>query len=133
MENLERMAREYREILENSSTDSTLVLEQIIIIEENQLELLTCIQKASTPALKTVNYIKNLIFRSLNKLNVLLGRTSYVPRFRSGTITCESIPISLLGAQIDIFVLLDELNLAFIDIAEILSLENRKLGFISSL
>lgn len=133
MENLERMAREYREILEHTSPDSTLSIEQIIIIEENQLELLGCIQKASPPALKVVNYIKNLIFRILNKLSNLLGEPSYVPRFKSGSVYCNSIPNALLGSQIDIFVLLDGLNLSFVDIAEILSLENRKLGFISSL
>ncbi len=132
MQNLEQLAREYRNALENSAQDGSSVIEQIIILEENQLDYLNgLIPRLPASSRRTANYFKNIVFRSLSKLNALIKNTSYVPSFRNVNVPCQSLKNALLSTQISIFVLLDKLPLPYADIAEILSLENRKLALLS--
>lgn len=133
MDNIERMAREYRAAMENSSTENSSIIEQIMIIERNQLDILNSIQRVNSITMKTVNYLKSLTYRALTKLNALIGNGSYIPAFRNGSTVCCCVKIGLLGYQIDIFVLLDKLNISFSDIEEILTIENRKSSLISYL
>ena len=84
MQNLEQLAREYRNALENSAQDGSSVIEQIIILEENQLDYLNgLIPRLPASSRRTANYFKNIVFRSLSKLNALIKNTSYVPSFRN--------------------------------------------------
>ena len=131
--NLERLAREYRTDLENSD-DGAATIEQIVILEENQLDYLVgMLPRSSCQQRRTLNYIKNVIYRSLAKLNALIQNTSYIPSFRNVNVPCQSLKSAFTSTQISIFVLLDRLPLPYSDIAEILSYENRKLGLISVL
>ena len=117
--NLERLAREYRTALENSD-DGAATIEQIVILEENQLDYLVgMLPRSSCQQRRTLNYIKNVIYRSLAKLNALIQNTSYIPSFRNVNVPCQSLKSAL--------------PLPYSDIAEILSYENRKLGLISVL
>lgn len=132
MQNIEQLAREYRNALESTAPDGSAVIEQIIILEENQLDYLNgLIPRLPQNTRRTANYLKNVIYRSLSKLNALIKNTSYVPSFRNVNVPCQSLKSALLSTQISIFVLLDKLPLPYADIAEILSLENRKLGLLS--
>ena len=134
MDKIEQLAREYKHALEASSSDDTSVVEQIIVLEENQLDYLNALlQRVPPQARRTVNYLKNIVFRSLQKLNSILRNDSYVPSFRNVNIPNSSLIGAILSTQISIFVLFDKINLPFNDIAEILSLENRKLGFMTLL
>ena len=133
MDNIERMAREYRAAMENSSADNSSTIDQIMILERNQLDILNSIQKVNSITMKTVNYLKSLTYRVLTKLNALNGNGSYIPAFRNTSTVCYGIKVGLLGYQIDIFVLLDKLIVPFSDIAEITALENRKTSLISYL
>ena len=64
-EEVERMAREYKQALALSADDTTTV-EQLILLEENQSELLNDLSSLrSNLTARTVGYLKNLIFRSL--------------------------------------------------------------------
>ena len=87
-EEAEKMAREYKQALALSSDESTTV-EQLILLEENQLDLLNDLSSLRSPlTARTVGYLKNLIFRSLQQLNALVGNTSYIPAIRSRTTRC---------------------------------------------
>ena len=131
--NLERLAREYRTALENSD-DGAATIEQIVILEENQLDYLVgMLPRSSCQQRRTLNYIKNVIYRSLAKLNALIQNTSYIPSFRNVNVPGQSLKSAFTSTQISIFVLLDRLPLPYSDMAEILSYENRKLGLISVL
>lgn len=131
---IEKMAREYRQALESSEASGVPSVEQIITLEENQLDCLNALlPRVSLPARRTINYIKNIVFRLLQKLNLLLHNDAYVPSFRNVNIQGTYLVNALLNTQISIFALYDKLPLPYNDLAEILSLENRKTSFLSLL
>lgn len=136
METIERLAREYREALSSSNDDPAVYLDQIVLIEENQLDFIDAIlaRNQLSPTLsRTLNYVKNIVFRILNKLNALLKNPSYVPSFRSPQTPCRALKSTLLNSQISLFALYDKLPLPFSDLAELLSLENRKTALLGVL
>ncbi len=130
MENVEQIAREYREALANE--DNTAI-EQIVLLEENQLDALNDLNgSCSALTVRTVGYLKNLIFRSLQEVNTLLGNTSYIPSIQNRTNrnSPRNTVLSLYDMQISIFVLADKINTLP---ASFLDYENRKLSFIVAL
>ena len=136
MQNLEALAREYREALSVRGEDDAQIIEQIIVLEENQLDYVDAIlARAQLPqtSARVANYAKNLLYRILNKLNVLLKNPSYVPSFRNPQQPCRALRSTLIQSQINIFVLYDKLSLSYADLAELLSLENRKSAVINFL
>jgi hypothetical protein len=131
MEDIEKLARDYKTALENGSETT---LDRIVVQEEYQLEWLNALTgRVSGLTERTVNYLKNIIYRSLKILNNLSGNDSYVPSYHSSSVRCGSVKSNLLGAQINIFVLLDELNLPYEGVAELWSYENRKAALIATL
>ena len=132
--NIEKLAREYREALQTFSTDGAATIEQIITLEENQSDYLGALAlRVSAPARRNVNYLKNLVYRILQKLNALLKNDSYVPAFRNANIPCSALIPSILNTQTSIFVLYDKLSVPYADLAEILALENRKAALLALL
>lgn len=135
---VEQMAREYGRALENSNfpANNSSVYEQLIILEEEQLELLNCLNcRAPTRIGRTVNYLRNIIYRSLVIISRLNGDSSYIPSVRN---TCcpsqqNNIFNRLITLQLDIFILLDKLTAPYSDRAELAMLENRKMSFLASL
>lgn len=131
-EKMEQMAKEYKQAMALSSDNST-TLEQIVLLEENQLELLNDLSSLrSNATVRTIGYLKNLIFRSLGILNSLLGNPSYIPSLRNNA--CPySAPRAILGLydqQLSVFVLADKLP----DLpAALIDYENRKMSLIVAL
>ena len=131
-EQMERMAREYKQAITLSADDNTTI-EQMILLEENQLELLGDLSflRASL-TVRTIGYLKNLIFRSLQELNTLLGNASYIPSVRNGTCS-YSAPraiLNLYDQQLSILILSDKVA----DLpASFISYENRKTALIAAL
>ena len=130
----EKMAREYREALATLPVNGTDTLERIVALEENQSEYLNALSlRVPAPARRNVNYLKNLVFRILQKLNILMKNDAYVPAFRNANVPCQALVSALLNTQINIFVLYDQLDLPYVELAEILSLENRKAALLALL
>ena len=108
--------------------------EQIVALEENQSEYLSALYlRAPASARRTVSYLKNLVFRILQKLNALIKNNAYVPAFRNANIPCSALVGAILNTQISIFVLYDRLDIPYADLSEILSLENRKAALLALL
>lgn len=126
---VQKLTKEYEKALSSGVNDD--VYERIIVLEETQLDLLDCLLRASRCG-RTINYLKNLTFRTLNILSVKNGESSYIPSVRTPQ-SCSSPLTRLLNAQLDVFLLLDKLDAPFADRAELLSLENRKTALIASL
>ena len=130
---IEKMAREYREVMATEG-DNTATVERIVALEENQSEYLAALAlRVPSSARRNVNYLKNLVFRILQKLNALLKNDAYVPAFRNNNMPCQALVGSILGTQTNIFVLYDKLDLPYADLAEILALENRKAALLALL
>lgn len=133
---VEQMAREYSRALENGvSVNESSVYEQLIILEEEQLDLLNCLScRAPSRIGRTVNYLKNVIYRSLVILNRLNGGNSYIPSVRNAYCPPQNNVISrFMNIQLDIFVLMDKLSSPYSDRAELAMLENRKTALAASL
>lgn len=129
---MEKMAKEYAHTLASSDGADLTTLERLIILEEEQLDVL------SDPTLrgnarinKTVAYLKNLTFRTLTLLSKAKGEETYIPSVR--TVRCpNNNPVSrLLNTQIDVFILMDKLDAR--DKTELLILENRKCALLSTM
>jgi hypothetical protein len=134
--NFEQMAREYKNALATvpTVTDSDTYLEQIITISEGQFDALDDINTNSQLCKRMINYLKNLTYQTLIIVQKLLDGTNYVPQFRNISRNSSSTAKSrLINSQIDIFILLDKLATTRTDLAELISLENRKMAILSSL
>ena len=131
-EKMEQMAREYRQAIALTSDDNTTV-EQMILLEENQLDLLNDLSSLRSPAtVRTVGYLKNLIFRSLSILNGLIGNTSYIPSIRNNPCPCSAprAILNLYDQQLSIFILSDKIT----DLPpSFIAYENRKMSLIVAL
>ena len=131
-EKLEQMAREYKQAVALTADDSTTI-EQLILLEENQLDLLADLSSLRSPlTVRTVGYLKNLIFRSLKDLNVLVGNTSYIPSIRSSScmLSAPRAILNLYDQQLSILIQSDKLS----DLPpSFISYENRKLSLIVAL
>ena len=131
-EQMEQMAREYKQAMAISPDDTTTI-EQMILLEENQLDLLNDLSSLRSGAtVRTVGYLKNLIFRSLSILNGLIGNTSYIPSLRNNPcpFSAPRAILNLYDQQLSIFILSDkltDLSPAFI------AYENRKMSLIVAL
>lgn len=131
-EKMEQMAREYKRAIALTADDNTTV-EQIVLLEENQLELLNDLSSLrSNATVRTVGYLKNLIFRSLGILNELLGNSSYIPSLRNDPCpySAPRAILNLYDQQLSILILSDklpDLPPAFI------AYENRKMSLIVAL
>ena len=127
---MEKLAKEYSKTLAASSVDTT-ISEQISILEEEQLDILSDPTfRGSARINKTVAYLKNLTFRTLFLLSKGRGE-EYLPSVR--TTRCQNNPLNRLSAiQTDVFILLDKLPDKN-DITELLILENRKAAIIATL
>ena len=135
---VEQMAREYGRALENANipANNSSIYEQLIILEEEQLELVNCLNlRAPSRTGRTVNYLRNVIFRSLVILSRLNGDGSYIPSVRNTCCPNQQTNIfnRLITLQLDIFILLDRLTTPFADRAELLNLENRKMALFASI
>lgn len=135
---VEQMAREYNRTLNTPlSANNSGTLEQIIILEEEQLDLLNDFntRQSSTRVSRTVNYLRNLVYRSLAVLNRMNGNSSYIPSMRNTNFLCQQQNATnrLFNLQLDIFILLDRLTTDYADRAEISMLENRKAALLASL
>ncbi len=131
-EEVERMAREYKQALALSA-DETTTVEQLVLLEENQLELLNDLSSLrSNLTVRTIGYLKNLIFRSLQQLNALVGNTSYIPSVRNNAcpLSAARAVINLYDQQLSIFILLDKLSSPP---PSFISYENRKMSLIVAL
>lgn len=131
-DNIEKMAREYREALRTVSTDDGSVVERIITLEENQLDYLNALSlRVSPTARRNVNYLKSVVYRILQRLNALLKNDGYVPSFRNTNVPCSALVPVLLNTQTSIFSLYDELSYPYETVAELLSYENRKAAILA--
>ncbi len=131
-EQMEQMAREYKQVIALSSDDNTTV-EQMILLEENQLDMLNDLSSLrSSATVRTVGYLKNLIFRSLKDLNALLGNTSYIPSLRNNPCpySAPRAILNLYDQQLSILILSDKL--ASLP-SSFIAYENRKLSLIVAL
>jgi len=131
-EEVERMAREYKQALALSA-DETTTVEQLVLLEENQLELLNDLSSLrSNLTVRTVGYLKNLIFRSLQQLNALVGNTSYIPSVRNNVcpLSAARAVMNLYDQQLSIFILLDKLSSPP---PSLIAYENRKMSLIVAL
>ena len=131
-EEAERMAREYKQALALSA-DETTTVEQLILLEENQLELLNDLSSLrSNLTVRTIGYLKNLIFRSLQQLNTLVGNTSYIPSVRNNVclLSAARAVMNLYDQQLSIFILLDKLSSPS---PALVAYENRKMSLIVAL
>ena len=131
-EEAEKMAREYKQALSLSSDESTTV-EQLILLEENQLDLLNDLSSLRSPlTARTVGYLKNLIFRSLQQLNALVGNTSYIPAIRNSVcpLSTARAVMNLYDQQLSVFILLDKLSSPS---PALIAYENRKMSLIVAL
>ena len=129
---VEKLAKEYSKTLVVASTADTTVLEQISILEEEQLDILSDPTFRGNQRInKTVAYLKNLIFRTLTIISKAKGEGAYLPSVR--TVRCQNNTLNRLNViQIDVFILLDKLPDKN-DITELLILENRKAAIIATL
>lgn len=131
-EQMEQMAREYKQAIALSADDTTTI-EQMILLEENQLELLNDLSSLrSNATIRTVGYLKNLIFRSLSLLNGLIGNTSYIPSLRNNPCpySAPRAILNLYDQQLSIFILSDKLT----DLpSAFIAYENRKMSLIVAL
>ncbi len=134
---VEQMAREYGRALENANipTNNSTAYEQLIILEEEQLELLNCLNSRGSSRMgRTVNYLRNVIYRSLVIISRLNGDNSYIPSVRNACCpNQQNIFNRLINLQLDIFILLDKLTAPYADRAELLMLENRKMATLATL
>ena len=131
-EEVERMAREYKQALALSA-DETTTVEQLVLLEENQLELLNDLSSLrSNLTARTVGYLKNLIFRSLQQLNALVGNASYIPSVRSSVcpLSTARAVMNLYDQQLSVFILLDKLSSLP---PSLIAYENRKMSLIVAL
>ena len=131
-EEAERMAREYKQALALSA-DETTTVEQLILLEENQLELLNDLSSLrSNLTVRTIGYLKNLIFRSLQQLNALVGNASYIPSVRSSVcpLSTARAVMNLYDQQLSVFILLDKLSSPP---PSLIAYENRKMSLIVAL
>ena len=131
-EEVERMAREYKQALALSA-DETTTVEQLVLLEENQLELLNDLSSLrSNLTVRTIGYLKNLIFRSLQQLNALVGNTSYIPSVRNNVcpLSVARAVMNLYDQQLSIFILLDKLSSPP---PSLIAYENRKMSLIVAL
>ncbi len=125
---VEQMAREYKTALDTLSDD---VYERLTVLEEEQLDLLNDVNVRSSARLnRTVNYLKNLIFRSLSLISSAAGNGSYIPSVRSTSPSCNAFN-RINALQLDIFVLLDKLTAPYSERAELAMLENRKAALLA--
>ncbi len=125
---IKKMTAEYANALSSLPVDTW---ERIIVLEETQLDLIDCLLRSPRNG-RTLNYLKSIIFRLLNILSSRNGATSYIPSVRTPT-PCNNPTVRLLNAQLDIYILLDRLDIPYAEKAEILSYENRKQAILSSL
>lgn len=136
-QSMEKMAREYNQVLSNYdiSDSSAGLLEKIIILSENQLDIinymLCCPQ--SKQCKKSLNYLKTLITTAIIALHKLLDQGDYLPSFRNSDnmYNYQNSYIKLTSLQLDIFILLDKLALVRNDIINIQMLENRIMSIIA--
>ena len=131
-EEVERMAREYKQALALSA-DETTTVEQLVLLEENQLELLNDLSSLrSNLTVRTIGYLKNLIFRSLQQLNALAGTTSYIPSVRNNVcpLSAARAVMNLYDQQLSIFIQSDKLSSPP---PSFISYENRKMSLIVAL
>ena len=131
-EEVERMAREYKQALALSA-DETTTVEQLVLLEENQLELLNDLSSLrSSLTVRTIGYLKNLIFRSLQQLNALAGNTSYIPSVRNSAcpLSTARAVMNLYDQQLSVFILLDKLSSPP---PSLIAYENRKMSLIVAL
>ena len=130
---MEKLARDYREALSENRTDLDAV-QRIVRLEEAQLDYLNALlPRLQGLPRRTVNYLKNVIFRVLQRLNELVGNPAYVPAFRSVCVSSASALANVKNLQISVFVLLDESGLGYEKTAEILALETRKTALLGTL
>ena len=130
---MEKLARDYREALSGKDASGDAVA-RIVQLEEAQLDYLNALlPRLQGLPRRTVNYLKNVIFRVLQRLNALVGNPSYVPAFRSACVSSASALAGAKNLQISIFVLLDESGLSYEKTAEILALETRKTALLGTL
>ena len=131
-EEIEKLAREYKQAVTLSNDENTTI-EQLILLEENQSELLNDLSSLrSTLTVRTIGYLKNLIYRSLQDLNGVLGNTSYIPSIRNSScpLPAPRAILSLYDQQLSIFILSDKLNNLP---ASFITYENRKMSLIVAL
>ncbi len=135
--NMELLAKEYNKVLseyKTSSSDDSNILERVMLLLESQIEIIEIISRCFCNRIsKTLSYIKNLTYRSIVKVNEMLGSSAYIPTFRSSQVNANGSINRLLEIQIDIFTLLDKLQNEYLIRAELLQWENRKTAFLSSL
>ena len=105
----------------------------MILLEENQLDLLNDLSSLRSGAtVRTVGYLKNLIFRSLSLLNGFIGNTSYIPSLRNNPcpFSAPRAILNLYDQQLSIFILSDKLT----DLSpSFVAYENRKMSLIVAL
>lgn len=129
--NIAQMAKEYKSALVQANYDRNDLIDRIIILEEQQLDLVTTMTCfPSRCNYNTVNYLNNVIFQSINLLYAQKKEGNYIPSYR--TVKESFHPLRLRTLQIDIFLLLDKLN-AIEEVSYINMLENRKMALIASL
>lgn len=129
-EDIQRMTREYERALARTGDNGDLY-ERLIVLEENQLEAFDCLLRGSRCG-RTITYLKNLSFRILNILSISSGQNSYIPSVRTPS-SCNNALSLANSAQLDIFVLIDRIDLPYADKAELIALENRKSALLASL
>lgn len=121
---MEKMAREYREILAAPNGDA---IDRIVNLEEQQLDCLDDVLYRSTnrPNVnRAASYLKTLTYRILSLLATIQKET-YLPSVRSRSPLPN--PLSkLYDLQVDLFVLYDRLDRNYDELSELLSLENKK-------
>lgn len=136
--NMEMLAKEYNKVLSeyvnNATTDDKSILERVMILLEDQAEIIEINSRSCSNRInKTLSYIKNLTYRSIVKVNQMLGNSAYIPSFHTNQGSVNAMVGRLLEIQIDIFVLLDKLQSEYTTRAELLQWENRKTAFLASL
>ena len=132
---METLAREYSKALKCPTlAQATKLYEKIILHEARQLEILGDLSyRASDSALHAVNYLKNLISRSLTLASNAARNENYTEK--SGQCKGKFLSdVALLGSiQLDIFVLLDKVGIYHKNYLELAAIENRKCAVIALL
>lgn len=133
-DNIKQMAKEYKELI-NNSKDGTEYYNQIINLQESQLDMLNALSFCliqMPQQKKIINYCINCIYKSLDILAKLDNLETYTPEFRNPYMpNTNRLMSNLINTQIDIFVLIDKVKSA--DTAALKAIENTKLGLISLL
>jgi len=127
---MEEMAREYAKVLKPKSKENEAeILSRLTVLEERQTDIIDALLcGCPSTAVRALNYLKNLIFRSLNAISVKLGAGAYIPPAERAF--CEEATVAALAnLQIDIFILLDKLD----DPSSLCPIENRKCSIIALL